>query len=246
MKMLHNKGVNLWKIEHLVKEFAAASVVSNDPGTGTVNYKCQLPHTSAAADEPGVGANSSKFWVITEDDPDGAWALSTAYTTPAAFDLDSSIIGIDRAFYRDNTGSDTPVSVTSYSKLSYIWDKDKTGTMTNIALERKLGQSRLHIWQPANLTTDVLHYFAIKKMDDFDNNTNTADIYQRGLWMLIRTLTYYLSYKYPVNAQTRADIKTDMLEAARDFKSENLDDDDSDFILSSHGNLYDYKRGRYW
>jgi hypothetical protein len=118
--------------------------------------------------------------------------------------------------------------------------------MTNIALERKLGQSRLHIWQPANLTTDVLHYFAIKKMDDFDNNTNTADIYQRGLWMLIRTLTYYLSYKYLVNAQTRADIKTDMLEAARDFKSENLDDDDSDFILSSHGNLYDYKRGRYW
>ena len=238
MKALHNKGINLWKIEELVKAFSDADVVSNN----SVNYKCQLPHTSSADDEPGVGDNSSKFWVITEDTAAGAWALSTAYTTPAAFDLDSSIIGIDRAFYRDNTGSDTPVEVTSYSKLSYIWDKDKTGTMTHIALERKRGQSRLHIYQPSNLTTDVLHYFAIKKHDDFDNDTDNADIYQRGLMMLIRMLTYNLTKKYRQPANMVAQMKLDMEEAIRDFKKFNLDDDDSDFIMSSHGFLHELRR----
>ncbi len=238
MRWLETKGVRLWKIEELVKKFTAASIVSNN----SANYKCQLPHTSAAADEPGVGANSSKFWVITEDAANaGAWASSTAYTTPAAFDLDSSIIGIDRAFYRDVAGSDHPVNVTAYSNFTPIWDKDKTGTITHIALERKQSASRLHVYQPVNLLTDVLHYFAIKKLDDMDDGGQDADIYQRGLLMIVFGLSYNLTFKFPVDPITSDKLELRFKEALRDFKGQDLDEDDNDFIESSYS-TYDHRR----
>lgn len=47
---------------------------------GGTYYACVTPHTSTAADEPGVGANWEDYWVeITATIADATWAVSTAY-----------------------------------------------------------------------------------------------------------------------------------------------------------------------
>jgi len=54
----------------------STSIVSND---GT-DYRCIKDHTSAATDEPGVGANTATYWEsIGSTGAYTAWALSTAY-----------------------------------------------------------------------------------------------------------------------------------------------------------------------
>jgi hypothetical protein len=197
-------NIFLWTIEWKQKTFSAPDEVT---GTDGSVYTCILGHTSASATKPITGANWSSFWV-KRGDTGGVWTTATAYATPADFDTDSDIIDIQKAFIRDGE-KDYPVELVSKPKFMELSDKNDESRPLVLFFDKQL-TSHIYLYPHPDDTTDVLHYQAVRRLEDFDNADDNADFPVQWIEALVSGLAYKLSLEYPsVTSQKRKDLYSD-------------------------------------
>lgn len=135
------------------------------------------------------------------------WATKTFTSADLSFSPAADTLGIEKAFYRDSSGSDTHVDIIDFDEYNNINDKNATGKILAIAYEPKLSPV-IHVYQPVADLTDVLHYQRVRKLEDFDAAGDNPDFPEEWLEALIYGLAYRLSTEYGVEINSRMDLKT--------------------------------------
>ena len=94
-----NESLEVVYINILIRDPDAAAInTQKKNGSPSVGYECIKAHTSAADDEPGVGANWETYWFANEGATSfGAWGSGTGYTTTFLnrYDKRTSVVSSD-------------------------------------------------------------------------------------------------------------------------------------------------------
>jgi len=198
IKALQTDGAELWTRSVIQQTLSASSVVSQSGS----NYTSVLSHTSAADNQPGIGANWTTYWEITTDTAGGAWALSTAYNFIGDFTLDGQYIGVDQVFIREETNGKTydyPAKIEPFGAYLDLVDKISTsgGVPTSVFLDEGLSAISGYMY-PIPTTSMVLHLMAIRTIEDLDSATDNPDFPVRWFETLSLGLAVRLAPKYGV------------------------------------------------
>jgi hypothetical protein len=191
VKSWQTESIFLWTMEWSTQTFSASSEVV---GTDSLNYTCVRGHTSANSNKPITGADYSTYWYQTGSGG-GVWAAATAYSAIGDFAPGTDVIGVDKAFIRRNN-SDYQVDILTKDQYADIFDKHEIGRPLVLYLERGLTPN-IFLWPQPENTTDVLHYWKVKKLQDFDSSEDNPDFPVYWIDALIFNLAETLSYEYP-------------------------------------------------
>ena len=205
VKEWQNDGVRLWTLAWTTKVLSAAS--SEVTGTDGKIYTCILGHTSSSENKPVTGTDYSTFWK-ERGTTGGAWANATAYLSIGDFYLPTDTIGIERAFIRYNE-QDYPVRIIGWGEWFDLSDKSNIGRPLRITVDMDLAPRA--VLNPIPDRTDyVLHYLRVRKLEDFDANTNTGDFPERWLKAVVWGLAADLAPEYgvPVEERDRLEAKS--------------------------------------
>lgn len=233
VKTLKNKHIHLWAVERETKTFVASSAVTNGGST----YRCTKGHTSAATDEPGVGADWTTYWVLDAVDGAGAWVLATAYTSNNEFTVADDTIGIDAAFIRDG-GYDYPIDIISYEQYSKIFDKSREGKPYCLVLDMQRTPEVTLYYHPDEITEYVLHYQRIRKLQDFDAAGNHWDGPESWIPLLVKMLRYELAPKFGISLQERLVFKLEADEELKIVKRDDREPEEEEYIKGAFENDY--------
>ena len=225
VKTLRTRHIHLWTEDRVTQTFVVSSAVTNNGTT----YRCIKGHTSSATDEPGVGADSSTYWIV-DDAATGAvaWALTTAYTSNNEFTVADDTLAMSSPYIRDE-GNDYPLDIIGFAKYSEIWDKAEQGRPYWLVFNRQITpQVTLH-YHP-DLTTYVLHYLRVRKLEDFDAGTDNWDGPVTWIPLLVKMLRYEMAGKFDVSMQERFVLKQEAEDEMRLVKREDREPEDEEYI----------------
>lgn len=193
VKNLQTDGVMLWTLEEVTKTLTASSEVT---GTDGDVYTCIKSHTSTVANKPVTGADWSTYWV-KRGSTGGVWADVTGYTSIGDFDLETDLIAVEKAYYRQD-GTDYPLELKDYQSYADIQDKALESIPAILYVERKLTQHG-YLFPLPNDSSAVLHYQKIRIIEDFDTKDNTPDFPVRWILPLIYLGAAYMGENYDLD-----------------------------------------------
>jgi len=98
-----------------------------------------------------------------------------------------------------------------------------------LIFERKKNP-RIYLWPQPDSTSYVLHYMAVRKLQDFDNPNDNADFETRWLDAIVSSLAYKISGLYNVPMNERILLKQESEELKALAKGYSRDTEDSLFI----------------
>lgn len=225
-----------WQVGHIYlhtrewvqKTFTASSEVT---GTDGSIYTCILSHTATADNCPVTGANYTTYW-SQKGDTGGTWTLGTAYASIGDFTPDADTFRIEKAFIRD-AGTDTPVWIKRMADYMDLSDKDATGKPYMMVYDKQLSPRCYLHYQP-DLTSYVLHYLKVRRIEDFTANTINSDLPIEGLHALTLAIAYKLSFKYGKPLNERLLLKEDLKAAMRSLKDSDDEAADDSFIEGAY------------
>lgn len=93
-------------------------------------------------------------------------------------------------------GVDTPVLPLTRDQYAMLPDKDSEGLPTNYYLDRQTPAPILYLWDVPENSTDELHYWRMRQLEDFNTGANTADLPYRWLEAFTAGLAKKLAEKY--------------------------------------------------
>jgi hypothetical protein len=196
VKRLQTDGIRLWALNWTTKTFSASSEVTNN---STV-YTCIRSLTSSSTSEPGVGADSSTYWVEGGTEGAAAYADATSYSSIGDFVAASDTIGIDTAFIRRN-GTDHLVKIVGYNEYFRESRKETTGLTSMLWFSEE--ERRVYLSDQPSDVNDVLHYMRVTALEDFDSASDDPDFPVRWVDLLVAEGTYAVSSKYDLPLQER-------------------------------------------
>jgi hypothetical protein len=194
--------IKLWKLDWATKKFSDPDEVT---GTDSNVYTCIRSHTSSTDDKPITGDDWTTYWT-KEGSTGGTWATSTAYTSAGDFTDSDDLVGIERAFIRKNdsgTQTDLPMEVIGYNMWMDIPNKNSFGIPIQIWYDNKISPT-IYINPQLEDTDDyVIHYLKIKRIEDFDTETDTPDFPVEWIEPIVWNVAYNISFHndVPVNKQ---------------------------------------------
>lgn len=145
---LQNEGIGIhYKTWTLPTTNTSTSTKTN----GGVTYRCIRSHTSAAGNEPGVGADWQQYWVEATG-TGTAWALAQSYTTMGDFSL-TGIVCLMNAYYRYDE-AEYELSLLSDQQYGALNNKGTTGAPEGIYYNPNLGKAYLYP-QPDSANYDI-------------------------------------------------------------------------------------------
>ena len=209
-----NRGLNLWTIEQITQTMAqlsSTSAVTPYPVgaiTATVGAS-----TNLSVGETITGATSAvtasiitkpSSTTLTITVPSGSFTAgetitgsSSAATTtisadPSLTDVQCSGDILEAVIRR----SDEDISINRISRQEYLSIPKKTtqGRPTQFYMDRQITPT-ISVWPAPENSTDSLIYYRVKRIQDADAATNTADIPFRFLPCLIAGLSYQIALK---------------------------------------------------
>ena len=209
-----NRGLNLWTIEQITQTMAqlsSTSAVTTYPVgaiTATVGAS-----TNLSVGETITGATSAvtasiitkpSSTTLTITVPSGSFTAgetitgsSSAATTtisadPSLTDVQCSGDILEAVIRR----SDEDISINRISRQEYLSIPKKTtqGRPTQFYMDRQITPT-ISVWPAPENSTDSLIYYRVKRIQDADAATNTADIPFRFLPCLIAGLSYQIALK---------------------------------------------------
>lgn len=184
--------INLWTRDWTTKVFSAASEVT---GTDSSVYTCIKSHTSSADNRPVTGGNWTTYW-FKRGSTGGVWATSTSYTSTGDFEVASDTLNVEKAFIRNSDGTDTWIEIIPYEEYLELSSKSTFGRPNQMALDRQL-TPKVYIWpQLYPVSSYVLHYLRIRRLEDYDSGSNTSDFPVRWTKALIYGLAADLAEEY--------------------------------------------------
>jgi len=204
IKSWQSDGANLWNIEWKTQSLTASSEVT---GTDSAIYTCIKKHTGVAAtNKPITGTNWTDFW-IAGGATGGTWATS-AYTAIGNISLtDTEILGVVEAFIRDTNINDSKIRLITREEYFDKSNKGDTGTPTELYFEKKLLTNEIYLDPQPDTSTDVLHYSAITRIEDFDSGTDDPEFDTKWIEPLAFNLAYKLSFEYSIALPERQFIR---------------------------------------
>lgn len=178
----------MWRMTWGTQTFTASSAVSN----GGKYYRCIRKHTSAATNEPGVGANYTTYWYedSSVSGSAAAWVTATDYTCSGDFAF-TSAFAIAKAFVRYE-GTDYPLQLAEFGEFLDT-DKDKTEQdVPRLLYFDRLNSYDVHLYpQPDSTiaTSAVLHLLYINHMTELADAGDAAYLPPT----MLRALKYMLA-----------------------------------------------------
>jgi len=142
---------------------------------------------------------TTPLWTISEQ-------VQVLDAAASSLTMDASVIDIDHAFIRDDTGYDHPVELISRFRFSEISDKAQTGRPTQIWAE-KASPLVLHLYPVTDVATYALHYFRVRRLQDFDAAGDTGIIPDRWILPLIYLLAAILAPDYGIPLEERRELE---------------------------------------
>ena len=129
---------------------------------------------------------------ITSNVSDESGVATTIASNPSLANCQASVDMLEAVIRRD--GSD--ISITRISRQDYLTIPDKTtqGRPTQFYIDRQITPT-VTVWPAPENSTDQLIYYRIKRIEDADSGTNTADIPFRFLPCLVAGLSYFIAIK---------------------------------------------------
>ena len=209
-----NRGLNLWTIEQITQTMAqlsSTSAVTTYP-VGAITATVGA-YTNLSVGETITGATSAvtasiitkpSSTTLTITVPSGSFTAgetitgsSSAATTtisadPSLTDVQCSGDILEAIIRR----SDEDISITRISRQEYLSIPKKTtqGRPTQFYMDRQITPT-ISVWPAPENSTDSLIYYRVKRIQDADAATNTADIPFRFLPCLIAGLSYQIALK---------------------------------------------------
>jgi len=212
-----NRGLNLWTVEQVTQSLAnysTSSAVATYPLgtiTATVGASTNLlvgrvitgsssGTTATVISKPSsttitITVPSGSFTAgetITSNVSDESGVATTIASNPSLANCQASVDMLEAVIRRD--GSD--ISITRISRQDYLTIPDKTtqGRPTQFYIDRQITPT-VTVWPAPENSTDQLIYYRIKRIEDADSGTNTADIPFRFLPCLVAGLSYFIAIK---------------------------------------------------
>lgn len=120
------------------------------------------------------------------------------------------------------SGTDFEIDRISRTEYFTLPDKGTRGRPSQYFFDRTITPT-LYLWMTPDSSTDQIRYYYVRRMQNADSLTNTADIPFRFLPCMIAGLSYYLAMK-------RAPERMAMLKAVYDEEFQRAADEDIDRV----------------
>ena len=224
IKAWQNDDIFLWARDWETKTFNASTEVT---GTDGNIYECTRSHTMAAVNHPITGADYTTFW-YKRGSTGGTWTLGNSATAIGDFEVASDTLDIEKAFIRDND-SDTPIDIVPLAKYLDVYQKFNTGKPYMLALDKQL-TPRVYLYHPPDVTTYVLHYLRVRKLEDFDAAANNPDFPERWINAVVWGLADQIGAEYSLPLQERLYNLGESKRWYEMAKKDNKETSDSDFV----------------
>ena len=126
------------------------------------------------------------------------WCVEDVSLTLTQGDLDittatGTIDILDTYLRRD--GKDVEITRISRDEYALLPDKDEQGRPSQMFVERERNQVVINLWQAPENSTDVLHYWRIREIQDTGNFTNDPDVPGRFWDAMAADLAHRLAVK---------------------------------------------------
>tara|TARA_R110000824_G_scaffold321288_1_gene508141 strand:+ start:895 stop:1794 length:900 start_codon:yes stop_codon:yes gene_type:complete len=209
-----NRGLNLWTVEQVTQTLAnlsTSSAVTSYP-IGTITMTVGASGSFSVGETITGGTSGSTASIITKPTsttmtitvPSGSFtasetitgssssATTTATSDPSLSDVQATVDILEAVIRR----SSSDISITRINRQDYLTLPDKTtqGRPSQFYIDRQITPT-VTIWPVPENSTDQLIYYRIKRIQDADSATNTADIPFRFLPCLVAGLAYFLAIK---------------------------------------------------
>lgn len=149
--------------------------------------------------------------------------------------LDNSVLGVEKAWYRNDSDADIKIDIVSYANYEQVVSKSEPeATSPSLcAINYTHGTPTLYIWPKASESLSV-YLLAVKKLQDMDNASSTPEIPQRFYQALIYGLADILADEYGVNINERQYIKNKSDEYFAQALSSDYEYEDVTMVKSSY------------
>lgn len=135
---------------------------------------------------------------------------------------------VDQAFTSGNFTNETPINFVSHQQFFNLPNKKGQGLPSEAYYQRSLPEGVLYLWQTPQNSATLINFTYERKIDDFVNNDDCADVPKYWLEAMCYGLADRLKVKYRVPAQLSKEIK----EQASESLSQALTFDDENYDLS--------------
>jgi hypothetical protein len=226
VKSLQNKGIMLWTREWTTKTLSAPSEYV---GSDTLNYTCRRGVTTASTNKPITGANWTTYFEQTGSSGI-AWSDGLTATSANEIDFDGSTIGVEIAMLRD-TDTDSKLDIITFAEYMALTDKFITGEPTKIAFTKdQNGILKGYLYPQPDVYTYVVHLLSIRKLRDFDSDTDNPDFPVRWYKYLIWQTAADIAPEYKVNTVDRQHFMSEAERQYRIARGAESEDTDIDFV----------------
>jgi hypothetical protein len=209
-----NRGLNLWTVEQVTQTLAnlstSSAIASYPIGTITMTVGASAGFsigetiTGASSGSTANVLTKPTSTTMTITVPSGSFtasetitgssssATTTVTSDPSLSDAQATVDILEAVIRR--SGSD--LSITRISRQDYLTLPSKTtqGRPSQFYIDRQITPT-VTVWPVPENSTDQLIYYRIKRIQDADTATNTADVPFRFLPCLIAGLAYFLAIK---------------------------------------------------
>lgn len=208
IQALGNEVFPYWAIDWKTHVLVASSEVT---GTDGKVYTCIRPHTAATTNKPASGGDYTTYWTI-RGDTGSVWAAGLDYVAINVFEPGTEILSISKAFYRRTEIDHDMVILTRDDYFSMATDKKRLSVPQNLIFIPNL-TPEIWIDPIPNKSTDVIHYLAWRRLQDFDAEGNNPDARQQWLKYLVWQLAADLAPEYgiPPQQESRLERKAEKL-----------------------------------
>lgn len=216
----------LWKMSWETATMSASSEVT---GSDSNIYTCVRNHTSSSDNKPITGPNWTTYWKLAGS-TGGTWVTATSYTAIGHISL-TDVLQITQAFWRTDS-NDVPLRIISKEEYLEQSSKGTTGQPTLLYFDQSsLNNPKVFLWPQPDVDvsvdlSEVLHYNAIKRVEDFDSGLDNPDFDVKWIETLAFNLGYKLSFGTGISSREMLLIKDEaetLKKAVMNDSTESLD-----------------------
>ena len=153
------------------------------------------------------------------------------------FALNPGIQGVEKAWIRDASGTDTPLEIITWSQFADIPEKAETGKPTHIALCFSMSNDptdpKFMVWPVPDAEYEI-HVRLIRTLKDMDSSSGNPDAPQKALKALIYALADDLADEYPIPMAERERISRKAASLFAALRGADVTVSDCDFVKGAY------------
>ena len=170
---------------HCTNSYVRTTLSSDAAASATT---VSLTSFEGMADGDNIGIlldDGTLFWTTISGTPDAPTTLAAALTGAASsgaqvFTYTTAIsrpqrIDPDSAYWRSSALQDTPVAMISRTEYAQLANKGARGKIVQAFYDPQLSNGVLSVWPTPDSAADVLCFWYERRLEDFNNGSDTPD-----------------------------------------------------------------------